>query len=524
MSMTAAERIGTKLMLAFDDPVMPASVREWLATHHAGGYTFFRGANYRDPVQARTLTDALQRAARESGQLPLLIAVDQEGGQLTTMGAGTTQFAGNMALGATRDTALARRVGQAIGREMAALGVNINYAPICDLNTNPSNPSLGVRAFSDDPHLTAMMAAAMVEGLQAEGVAATLKHFPGKGQAEVDSHYQMPLINHSRERLDTVELPPFQAGIDAGAKLIMTGHFAIPALSGTTEIPATLSRAVMHDFVRDEMGFNGVVITDALDMGAISQGVGQLIDVIAAVRAGVDLMLLTPDDEVQERLYTGLLLAYSRGLITDSDLDASAGRIVALKQWAAAQEQPSLDVVGCQAHLELERELAERSITLMRDEARLLPLALPTDARIAVVMPQPRNLTPADTSDTIAPALAWAVRQFHPEVDEFITSHPPTTDEIADVRRAVADYDLLIVGTINASMDEMQAEMANALLALGLPTVTVALRTPYDLASYSTSQTHLCTYSIQPASMVALAQALFGHITCTGQLPVNVEI
>ncbi len=310
MALSAEEQIGYKFMLAFNGMVLPESVKTWLATRRVAGYTFFRGANYTDPAQARELTGSMQRAARESGQLPLLIAVDQEGGQLTTMGAGTTQFAGNMALGATRDPELARRVGHAIGRELAAMGVNINYAPICDLNTNPSNPSLGIRAFSDDPQLTAKMAAAMVEGLQAEGVAATLKHFPGKGQAEVDSHYEMPLINHSRERLDSVELPPFQAGIDAGAKLVMTGHFAIPALGTTTGIPATLSRAVMHDFVRDEMGFDGVVITDALDMGAITQGVGQLIDVIAAVRAGVDLMLLTPNDEVQERLYTGLLLAY----------------------------------------------------------------------------------------------------------------------------------------------------------------------------------------------------------------------
>lgn len=524
MTMTPEERIGAKFMLAFEGLTMPESVQSWLATRQAAGFTFFRGANYHDPAQARELTDALQRAARESRQAPLLIAVDQEGGQLTTMGAGTTQFAGNMALGATRDAELARRVGRVIGREMAAMGVNINYAPICDLNTNPSNPSLGIRAFSDDPQLTGMMAAAMVEGLQAEGVAATLKHFPGKGQAEVDSHYQMPLINHTRKRLDTVELPPFQAGIDAGAKLIMTGHFAIPALNNKTDIPATLSRAVMHDFVRHEMGFDGVVITDAFDMGAIAQGAGQIIDVIAAFRAGVDLILLTPDDEVRDRLYSSLLLAYSRGLIDDSHLDASVDRILALKQWAAGREQPSLDLVGCAAHREVERELAERSITLLRDEARLLPLALAPETRVAVVMPQPANLTPADTSATITPALAAAVRQHHPQVDEFITSQPPTDAEIAAVREAVADYDLLIVGTINASMDAQQAALANELLALGRPTVTVALRTPYDLTSYPTARTHLCTYSIQPASLAALAGALFGHITCTGQVPVKVAI
>lgn len=525
MSLSPEEQIGYKLMLAFAGLVVPDDVLAWLAERRVGGFTLFRADNYDHPAQVRALTDALQGAARNSGQLPLLIAVDQEGGQLTTMGPGTTQFAGNMALGATRDAELARRVGVAIGREMAALGANINYAPIGDLNTNPGNPSLGIRAFSDKPHIAAPLAAAMVDGLQSAGVAATLKHFPGKGQATVDSHYRMPLINHSRERLEQMELPPFQAGIEAGAKLIMTGHFAIPSLmGGKTDLPATLSRDVMHDFVRDELGFDGVVITDALDMGAITQGAGQLIDVIAAVRAGVDLMLLTKSEEVQERLYSGLVLAYSRGLIGDSHLNTSVDRIVALKRWVAAQEQPLLDVVNCQEHRALERELAERSITLVRDDANLLPLRLGDETRIAVVMPQPRNLTPADTSETIAPALAEAVRRYHPHVDEFITSHPPTAEEISALRDTIAGYDLLILGTINGSMDAMQAELAQTLLATEVPAITVALRTPYDLTAYPQAQTYLCTYSIQPVSLVALADALFGQLTCTGQLPVDVAL
>ncbi len=515
--------IGYKLMLAFAGLTPPACILDWIARRRVGGFSLFRPHNYQSPAQVRELTDALQRAARAAGQAPLLIATDQEGGQLAAMGAGTTQFAGNMALGAARDPELARRVGRAIGLELAAMGVNVNYAPVLDLNTHPRNPSLGIRAFGDKPALAAELGAALIAGLQSAGVAATIKHFPGKGEAAVDSHYQMPVIAHDRRRLDAVEFPPFKAGINAGAKLLMTGHFAIPALTGSSVYPATVARRVMTDFARGEMGFEGVIITDALDMGAITQGAGQIIDVVAAVRAGVDLMLVMLDEDTQERLYGGLRLAYTRELIGDEHLVSSVERILALKEWAAAQPRPSLDVVSCAEHRALESELARRALTLVRDDASLLPLRLAPEARIAAVMPRPRDLTPADTSSTITPHLASALRRHHPQVDEYVTGHLPSVAEIAALRERLTGYALLVLGTINASMQPEQAALTNELLSLGIPTVTVALRTPYDLAAYASSETHLCTYSIQPTSLDALAEALFGRFVPTGRLPVTVN-
>jgi beta-N-acetylhexosaminidase len=256
-------------------------------------------------------------------------------------------------------------------------------------------------------------------------------------------------------------------------------------------------------------------------MGAITQGAGQIIDVIAAARAGVDLMLVMLDAATQERLYGGLRLAYTRELIDDGHVRPSVARILALKEWVAAQPQPALSVVGCAEHRALEAELARRSITLVRDKAGLLPLRLSPDARIAAVMPTPKDLTPADTSSTIDPYLADALRACHPRVDAFVTSHLPTDNESAALRERLAGYDLLVLGTINASMQPEQAALAWELLKLDVPTVTVALRTPYDLAVYPAAQTHLCTYSIHPASLDALAAALFGEFTPTGRLPVS---
>jgi beta-N-acetylhexosaminidase len=514
--------LGYKLMLAFEGTKPPPRILSWLAERPVGGFSLFLPLNVNNPGQVRELTDRLQTAV-PANQPSLLIATDQEGGQLVALGAETTHFPGNMALAATRDPELARRVGQAIGAEMAAMGVNINYAPNCDINTNPDNPASGIRTFGDDPSLAAQMSGAMVAGLQSAGVAATMKHFPGKGDAKVDSHYQMPLIDHSRERLDEMELRPFRAAINSGVKLAMTGHFAIPSLTERADLPATLSRSVMHDLLRQEMLFDGVTITDALDMGALTQGAGQIVDIIAATRAEVDLLLTTNQPEVQERIYAGLQLAYSRGLIEDSHIENSVARIFDLKNWVDQHPQPDISVVGCAEHRELEAEVARRSITLVRDEAGLLPLRLESDAKIAVIMPQPKNLTPADTSNTVTPALAMAVRAYHPHVDQFITEHLPTFEEIAALREKAANYDLLIIGTISASMQPEQAALVNDLLTLDIPNVTVALRTPYDLHSYPRSQTNICTYSILEPSMQALAAALWGQIPFTGRLPVTIQ-
>lgn len=509
-------------MLAFEGETVPERIATWLSERSAAGFTLFKPNNVRTLGQVRQLSADLQTIVREKGELPLLIAADQEGGQLLALGDDVTQFAGNMALGATRDVGLARRVGEAMGREMLAVGVNVNYAPNCDINTNPDNPACGARAFADVPELAAEMTAAFVAGQQAVGVAATIKHFPGKGDAKVDSHYQMPVIDHSRERLFANELPPFQAAIAAGAKLVMTGHFAIPALTGRDDLPATLSRAVMHDFLRDELRFDGIVITDAIDMGALTQGAGQIVDMIAAIRAEVDLLLTTAQPEVQERIYQGLQLAYSRRLFDEERLAKSAERIQSLKRWVAQFEQPDLSVVNCAEHQALARELAQKSLTLVRNEAGLLPLKVESEQKIVAIMPQPENLTPADTSADVQPQLAAALRVYHPHVEEIVVGHRPTDAEIGEVLAGVDSADLIIIGTISASVNQAQAALVNQLLARGKPTITVALRTPYDLLAYPQAATHLCTYSLLRPSLDALAAALFGHAPITGKLPVTI--
>jgi beta-N-acetylhexosaminidase len=427
-----------------------------------------------------------------------------------------------MAIGATADAELAERIGRAIGRELRAVGVNVDYAPVLDLATNPRNPALGIRSFGDQPAEVGRLASAWLRGLQSEGVAGAGKHFPGAGEAAQDTHLELAVIDRSVADLGAGELAPFRAAISAGIRMMMSGHFAIPALSGSRSLPATLSRRVMGEVLRAELGFEGVTISDALDMQALPQDATQAVDIVAALGA-VDLLLATPRRPAQRRIESAIRRAAIVGLVDPVAAAAASKRVRALQSWVAGFEQPPLDAVGSADHAALARELARRSLTLVRDDGSL-PLRLDSDARILAVMPEPKDLTPADTSSFVQPGLAAALRTQHPHVDEIVTSQPPTPAEIAAVVERAGTYDLVVLGTINASFDRSQADLANTLIERAPRLVTVALRAPWDLRAYPGARTHVCTYSILPESLEALAAALFGRSSGTdgfpGRLPV----
>ncbi|HYK95373.1 MAG TPA: glycoside hydrolase family 3 N-terminal domain-containing protein [Candidatus Dormibacteraeota bacterium] len=518
-----------RLMLAFRGTTVPAWLRTRLATAPVAGLTLFRAKNVRSPAQLRRLTTGLQASAAArpgSDGLPVLIAADQEGGQFLALGDGWTPFAGPMAIGATGDAGLAERVGAAIGRELRAVGVNVDYGPVLDVAIGPENPSLGIRSFGEDPAEVGRLGAAWLGGLQSAGVAATAKHFPGAGGAGVDPHHALAVVERTRADLEAGELVPFRRAIEAGARLVMSGHFASPQLTGSRALPATLSRHVMTELLRDELGFDGVSITDALDMRALAQGAAQAVDVLASLEAGVDLLLATADRVSQRRIELALARAAEVQLLEPERSRRSAARVTGLRKWLGTFDEPALDVVGSAAHAALARELAVRSLTLVRDEGALLPLRIPPEGRILAIMPAPIDLTPADTSSFVTPTLAAALRAHHPHVDEVVTEHPPPRAEISSLRERAAGYQVVVAGTISAAVGSSQADLVRALKSTGVPLVTVALRTPWDLAAYPEAGTHVCTYSILRESMDALAAALFGRSNAPafpGRLPVRIE-
>jgi beta-N-acetylhexosaminidase len=524
MKMTLEQAAGQQFLLSFTGKrEAPPALRMILARQHIGGIVLFRAKNMGTLEELRGLTADLQQIAAEAGQPPLLIAADQEGGQLMAVGQ-ATPFPGNMALGATRSEKLAQRVGRAIGREMAALGINVDFAPVCDVNNNPRNPVVGTRSFGEDPKLVGALAAAMVQGLQSAGVAAAAKHFPGHGDTASDSHYAASVLHHDMRRIRRVELPPFQSAIAAGVRMVMTAHIAFPALNGGSDAPATVSRALLTGLLRRKLKFDGIIVTDAMDMKALEQGPGYAADALAAAAAGADLLLFNHDLARVEPAWATLAQAARRGVVSSEQVHASAARVLALKKWLAKRAQPGLDVVCSREHCALAHEVARQSMTLVHDRGNCLPLRLAADARIAVVTPCPRDLTPADTSSYLKPELGAAMRRYHANVDEFQVPMNPSAADVGAMCDRLAGYDLVIAGTINAIEAPGQAALVNTLLKRGTAVIAIALRLPYDLAAYPAAPVFICTYGILPPSMDAAADALFGKGGFPGRLPVTIRV
>jgi beta-N-acetylhexosaminidase len=326
----------TVLQPGFEGTAPPDWVRRWLGEGLGGVALFAR--NVRDPQQVAALTAAL-RAERAD----VLVAIDEEAGDVTRFESRTgSSRPGNLALGAVDDVALTEAVAHDLGRELAAAGVNLNYAPDADVNNNPDNPVIGVRSFGADPALVARHTGAWVTGLQAAGVAACAKHFPGHGDTAVDSHHDLPHIPRDRAGLDAVELLPFRSAIAAGVQAVMTGHLLVPAIDDT--LPATLSRSVLTGLLRDELGFEGAVITDGMEMRAVVDRFGFESAVVAALGAGADAICVGgehADEATAERLRSAIAGAVVAGQLAEERLVEAAKRVEHLAAWAATARAAS---------------------------------------------------------------------------------------------------------------------------------------------------------------------------------------
>jgi beta-N-acetylhexosaminidase len=511
-----ASLVARPLLRAFTGAVPPPDVLDAIRAGDVAGVALYRALNVVSPSQVRALAMAVQRAALEGGQPTAIVAIDQEGGQLQGVGPPATPFAGNMALAATGSVELAGRVAAAMGQELAAMGCNVSWAPDLDLATLATSPAVGARSFGDDPELAARMGAAIVEGLQSAGVAAAAKHFPGSGETLADPHHGLPVVDVDRTTMEARELVPFRAAVAAGARLVMVSHAAYPGLErgGGAPRPALRSSAVLRDLLRDDMGFRGVVVTDALDMAAVDQS-----DVagaaVAAIEAGVDLLLAGPAQADRPGELARLLAA----LRTSPAAEAAAGRVAALRRWLGQWTMPPLEVVGSAEHAALARELARRSVTQIRDEAGLLPLRPSSSARLLVLAPTPADLTPADTSSLVPLRLIDAVRRRHARTETFTIPIDPSPTEVEAAMAAVMATDLVILCTIDAFRHPGQLRLAHTIAALERQAILVALRMPTDVDVLDDLPTALACYSIHDPSTEAMAAVIFGEVQPTGRVP-----
>lgn len=494
-----------RLMHTFEGQTIPPEILAAVRAGEIGAFCLFGGKNIASPTHLRELSDTLYAAAGEGGQPPPLIGIDQEGGQLMAVtGGGVTELPGNMALGATRSVMLAREAGRVLARELLAMGVNLDFVPCLDVNINPANPVVGARSFGDDPALVAELGVALIQGIQGEGVLASAKHFPGHGDTSTDSHFDAPVVEHNRERIEAVELRPFRAAIEAGVGAIMSGHVVYTALDPSA--PATLSKLVLTGLLRGELGFDGLVLTDAMDMAAALRG-GAAASVRAALNAGVDLVMLA---------HLPGQMALDAGAADLRDPESEA-RILRARQ-AVPRDLPPLSSLGHAEHRAVAQEIADQSITLVRS-GKQIPLLPAEDETIVVITPRPVNLTPADTSAFVQIALADAVRSRHSRTVALELPRGASEAELRAVIEASRGAAHILVGTINVGDDPAQVALVEALRERGDRPLVISLRTPYDLAAFPGVETYLCTYSIRPVSMEAAARVLFGEIPARGMLP-----
>ena len=536
--------------------------------YHLGGVLYFNWAHNfssenTDVTKVAALSNGLQAAAKADGNVPLGITIDQEGGMVSRVGAPATIFPGNMALGATGNQSLAYAQGQVLGCEMRSLGINADFAPVLDVNTNPNNPVIGLRAISDDPNLVAQLGGAQIQGIQSQGVSATAKHFPGHGDADTDSHLGLPRVTYSRQVLNQ-HLVPFKTAINSGVDMIMSAHIIVDAIDPS--LPATLSKPVLTGLLRQELGFTGVITTDALDMEGAQLAVmtpaeqakykelkakedsaKQNADkdptqadsareastefknflapirarvAVKALQAGSDILLNTKDAAA---VVDGVKAAVKDGTLTSAQIDQSVLRILKWKQKRGVLKTEPIDPasvtakLGTQASRDVASQIARNAVTLLRNDSNKAPLDATKGSRVLVAGSSWAN--PELLPEPLKAAGFTVVFTQDPDAKE-----DPSDSEISAWVRQAANVDTVIFASYAPGAQQFKA--IDALVATGKQVIVINTSLPYPLARYSAGgagpQVVAEIYANNSVALTAAVDVLSGKANAVGKLPVNV--
>lgn len=518
-NMSEAEKIGQLFMLDFrywnkDNNGEPApflamndEVAKVINQYHLGSVILFR-ENLIDTPQTVELINQLQ-ASRSN--LPLFIGTDQEGGYVTRLRVGT-EMPGNMALGATRNPALAELTGMIHGYELSSLGFNINFGPVVDVNNNQNNPVIGVRSYSDNKELVEQLSTNYIKGIHKYNLLTSLKHFPGHGNVSSDSHVDLPVVNSDEKAWRSTELPPFQYALSHGADAIMTAHIIVPALDDSkiktlsgkeVGTPATLSKPILHDILRDELKYDGLIVTDAMDMGAIADNFDMNWAVETSLLAGSDVILMPIkmwDTESVTRLdnmYRHLESEAQKNPELKKRIDESAKRVVLKKLQQEITAQPinlqnAQQVVASKSHKDLENMVSEQAITLIKNE-NVLPYTLKSRNKILVISDEkPRNTLIQKHLNDIAKETGTVI-----ESQEAVVKLTENTLAKKDVQPLLKDQDLVILTSYNLKDNPVNAQLfIDEANKANIPLVVISSRNPYDIAYLKGVKANLAIYGI----------------------------
>ena len=522
--MSLPEKVGQMLIAQIEPHTISPQHKEYhllsrlVQEGKVGGIMLLKG----DALTAATYINHFQSIAPH----PLLISSDMERGVAMRL-SGATEFPPNMAVAATQDPELAEEMAEAIAEEATMIGMQQNYAPTVDLNINPLNPVINTRSFGDSVPQTIAMSNAIIKGLQSNGIMATAKHFPGHGDVSVDSHFLLPVLKADRKQLDEYELLPFRAAIERGVISVMVGHLAVPKLTGSME-PASLSKLIVTDLLRKELGFQGLIITDALNMKALYNGQNVAEISVKAVQAGNDLLLFSPDAELT---HSAVVKAVEEGKIPMEQIDNSVRRILQAKAWLEIERRKTADLkqvkreVSPPTHQHLSRRIASRAITLVSDANHLLPLK-PTEGIVNIIVQDRINNETA--------------RRYIKQLDKFYTVNHirinPGTDsltyanatELSKMAKAVivTSYSQSLSSSGALKLSAQQQQFIHSLVGI-VPKesslILLSLGTPYIINYFPEISSYLCTYSPTEDCEELAVEVLRGALKPRGVLPVSLQ-
>ncbi|WP_405117931.1 beta-N-acetylhexosaminidase [Paenibacillus sp. FSL H8-0317] len=542
--LTLEQKVGQLLMCGFHSQHADEQITRLIRDYHVGGVIYFR-RNVESIDQLTRLSAELQDMAAEAGALPLMISVDQEGGMVARIDQeGMTQVPGNMALGATGNPEYTLECAQILGHELKSIGIDMNLAPVVDVNNNPLNPVIGVRSYGEHAESVAAHGVAAITGYQSQGIAATAKHFPGHGDTAVDSHLGMVTVPHDRNRLEQMELLPFRKAIEAGVDAIMTAHVMFPSIE-PEPIPATLSHKVLTGLLREEMGFEGIIITDCLEMHAISKPYGVAEAAVRAVEAGADLILVSHTLQDQVAALEAIVEAVRTGRISEEVIHQAVERIMTWKRKRGGQQNDHLvspkasetveatdvEPVDCTKSTKPTEpsepneltlfKIASSSITIVHNDG-LLPLIPEKD--VYVIWPEVVQRTEVDEPWSHTESLGMALSQLRGKIRERKITTQPSYEEVDRIWKDVSDREQVIVCTYTSAgqLPKGQQYLVEK-LSKNHSLIVIALRNPYDLLEISRPGSYVCTYENTPAVVRALSHVLTGGLQPTGSLPVRLR-
>ncbi|MFC1554660.1 beta-N-acetylhexosaminidase [candidate division KSB1 bacterium] len=479
-SLSLEQKIGQMLMFGFTGYEPSGEFLELFKKNHLGNIVFF-ARNIKNAEHLKVLTQQFHFKT----DIPPFLAIDQEGGTVIRIFEGASLLPGNMAVASTGEPELVRKYGEITGRELRALGININLAPVLDVN-KPENPGIGVRSLGEDPETVSGFGVEMIKGMKSEGIFTTAKHFPGLGSADFDTHLEFPVINRSMEQLESVDLVPFKNAVDSGIDLVMTTHAGYPAFSKSSKVlPATFTKEILTGYLRDKMNFQGLIITDDLEMGAAMKSIGYADGLIKAVNAGADILCVCKDINLQKEAFSILKDAVDNNIIPESRIDESIKRIFRFKQKLISNRDNFFaeninNLVH--EHAPAVKKIIRKSVQVYDPEG-ILPLQSDNDTEYLILYPKLREFSPVEEQQPLYGRIEKLIEsELSSKINcEFLQYNlTPNEETTSEIKQKTENYNKIILFSFNAHLESGQKSLITDLSERTERFILFMLRNPYD--------------------------------------------